>query len=439
MTDPISLGFWAVVWVLTAAAIQLIRWKTKAVGAGLVLAYMLNLWLLHWIGSAIYLLPWYENRDIALIEAGFRQSTYAIIAFGVGSVVLAPILVRMFELPGRGIRLRQPDPRLPRLFVAVGLLSYVVLLPIAGRLPSATSLVAAGGNLLVVGLALACWKAWHNHRRESFLLWLAAIIALPFLTIITQGFVSYGLVAFMTLFAFIETFYRPSRRFVAIGLVVAYVGLSVFVGYTRDREAIRAVVFGGEGFGSRLARVYFTLSDFEWFDPSNDAHLRRIDGRLNQNFLIGTATDYLGGRFESYAQGDTLVEAAISLVPRALWPDKPVTAGSGGLVSRYTGIPFAEGTSVGIGQVMEFFVNFGTAGVILGFLVIGVIITTVDVAAGRRLAFGDLQGFTLRYLPGLSLLQAGGSLVEVVSSAGAGMVIALIVMTFPQRAGGARG
>ncbi len=47
-------------------------------------------------------------------------------------------------------------------------------------------------------------------------------------------------------------------------------------------------------------------------------------------------------------------------IPRALWPNKPVVGGSGDLVSTYTGIRFADGTSVGIGQVLESFVNFGT-------------------------------------------------------------------------------
>ena len=47
-------------------------------------------------------------------------------------------------------------------------------------------------------------------------------------------------------------------------------------------------------------------------------------------------------------------------------------AGGGGtIVQDFTGIEFADGTSVGAGQVLEFYVNFGTWGVIGGFLLFG--------------------------------------------------------------------
>ena len=120
-------------------------------------------------------------------------------------------------------------------------------------------------------------------------------------------------------------------------------------------------------------------------------------------------------------------DATIALIPRALWADKPVAAGSGDLVTRYTGIEFAQGTSVGIGQVMEFYINFGTFGVVLGFVVLGMLLSIVDSAAGHKLAAGDWPGFALWYLPGLALLQVGGSLVDLTASVAASSVAALTV------------
>ena len=127
-----------------------------------------------------------------------------------------------------------------------------------------------------------------------------------------------------------------------------------------------------------------------------------------------------------YAHGETLWDAILALIPRALWPSKPMAAGSGTLVSQYTGIQFAAGTSIGIGQVMEFYINFGTWGIIIGFAFIGTLITVIDVRAAQRLAVGDLHGFVLWYLPGISLLQVGGSMIEVTTSAVASFLVALM-------------
>jgi hypothetical protein len=75
-------------------------------------------------------------------------------------------------------------------------------------------------------------------------------------------------------------------------------------------------------------------------------------------------------------------------------------------------------------------VNFGRVGVLVGFLFLGVALSLLDVGAHNRLLKGDWQGFALWYLPGLSLLQAGGSLVEVTSSAGAAVVTVVVVNRF---------
>jgi hypothetical protein len=111
-------------------------------------------------------------------------------------------------------------------------------------------------------------------------------------------------------------------------------------------------------------------------------------------------------------------------VPRALWPDKPDVAGSGTLVSEYTGLTFAEGTSVGVGHVLEAYINFGPLGVLVVFVVIGGILVWVERAAASCLNRGDGLRFALWYAPGLSLLNVGGSLSEFVATAAAAFLVA---------------
>jgi hypothetical protein len=256
--------------------------------------------------------------------------------------------------------------------------------------------------------------------------WLGLCILLPFTTVITSGMLGYGVVAVMTILVFVSGLVQSSKKVILCAALMVYVGLSVFVSYMRDRGEIRASVWGGQSFAQRFDRVADTFTNLEWFDPTNPEHLKRIDGRLNQNFLVGAAVINLS-QTEAYAHGETLWDALLALIPRAVWPDKIIEAGSGDLVTRYTGIDFVEGTSVGVGQVMEFYANFGTLGVAFGFLIMGVIITALDWQAAERLQRADLRGFVLWYLPGIALLQVGGQLVELTASAAASLVVALLV------------
>lgn len=415
------------IWMAPAGLAVFVRRRAEAGSAGLVIAYLTSLWLLHWPAAAIYVIPSYSNFDPVVVEDGFRQSIYAVVGFTLGVVGVAPFLAGLLPVVSRGGEKRVPEARLAVVYVVIGLVAYLLLLVVVGQVPTLTALVAAVWNFVVVGLGLGCWHAWRRRRRFALLLWLAAAAGLPFLTILSAGFLGYGISALLAVLALLASSVRWRPRVIAVGLLLIYLGFSFYVTYMRDRREIRAVVWGGEGAGARVEQLYGTLSTLEWFDPSNAEHLLRIDERLNQNFLVGMAVSGVESGAQQLAWGETLWQAIIALIPRVLWPEKPVVAGSMGLVSVYTGIRFAEGTSVGLGQVLEFYINFGALGIFLGFVILGTVIALVDTAAALRLVQGDWQAFALWYLVGIALLQAGGSLVEVTSSAGAAIVVAMLV------------
>jgi hypothetical protein len=116
-----------------------------------------------------------------------------------------------------------------------------------------------------------------------------------------------------------------------------------------------------------------------------------------------------------------------------MWPNKPIFAGSGDLVSNFTGIRYAEGTSIGIGAVMECFVNFGRWGVFFGFFLLGATIVYVDRSAGAALRRGDADRFLRWYLPGLSLMNIGGLFAEVTGTGAAALVVVTVVSHVTER------
>lgn len=426
MQGSLNLAILTAAWIVAVTLTLYFYKKNSLVNGALVPAYLFNLWLIHWVGASIYLLPWYEYHDVSVVEVGFAQSAYGILAFSFGATVLSWILLNRRARSGQSpAPLYNPHTNLPKSYMIAGVVSFI-LLSFMGQIPTATAMMAMGQQVFVVGLCLACWKAWREGDRIGIVKWLAIALLLPFFTIITRGFIGYGIAGAAIVLTFVTIVIRPSSKVIVALFLVAYLGFSFYVTYMRDRGEIRQVVWGGEPLQARMGRLYETITTLEWFSPWNEEHLRRIDQRLNQNVLVGIAVNRLSEQ-GSYAYGSTIWEALLALIPRAVWLNKPIFAGSPDIVSQYTGMRFAEGTSVGVGQVMEFYINFGTPGVIVCFLLLGVLVRIIDFMAVQRLQSGDWQGFAVYFLTGTSFLQVGGSLVEVTASAGASVVVVVLI------------
>lgn len=430
------MKLWLIVWLIPAALIVTLRLTRKIAGSGILFGFLLSFWTHYWIAAFLYTLPWYSYGWQALwyrgftvewVEDGFRLSTYAIIAFAFGSLLLAPLILNVFKRPMVAPTTHAPDPRLAKYYILWGLVFYLVLTPFLGKIPTVSAVLSSGLNLTVTGCALALFQTWQEGSRLLFFQrFIVIFFALPFLSLVNQGFLSFGALGLLAVLTFVAGFYRPRWKLFLLSFVLGYLGLSFFVTYMRDRPLIREVVWGRERFVARVERLIETFITVEWLDLKKDSHLRAIDGRFNQNLLVGAAVDQLS-RSGEFVRGETLLAAITTPIPRIIWPGKPVYAGSGNLVARFTGLKFSPGTAIGIGPVMEFYANFGVTGVVAGFICLGVIITVIDWAARERLLKGDWQGFTLWFLPGISLLQFTGNTVEIVGTALVGIVLASLV------------
>ncbi len=429
MEDSSLLAFYLGAWLVVALVTVYVHWRRTGGGVGLVFAYLLSFWALHWVAGPLYLLPWYRYQDDYFVRLGVEQSTYGIVAFACGSLGLAPLVTRLFHFQRTEKVSYSPHPALPAVYLLAGAGSYLLLSSAVGALPTANALISVGQYLFVVGLCLQCWVAWRQRAERQFVFWLSIAFVLPVVTILSRGFMGYGAAATLVVCTFVASFLRPLWKVAIVGLVLMYLGFSFYVNYMRDRDEIRTAVWGQQSLFARVDRILMTMRNFEWFDPRSEEHLQRVDDRLNQSVFIGAAVSQLS-ESQAYAYGATLRQALLALVPRVLWPEKPVFGGSGNLVREYTGFRFSEGTSIGVGQVLEFYINFGTLGVVLGFLIFGVVLTLIDVIASRQLMADNWQGFVLWYLVGISCLQIGGSLVEVFGSAGASVVVAVLLNRF---------
>jgi hypothetical protein len=293
-----------------------------------------------------------------------------------------------------------------------------------GDIPSLGAAVEKGGAVWMLGVMLGLRAALQRRDVKSAAIWTSALMVSPILMLLLGGFLSYGAAAVIIVGAIAAISTVRSSKVVIIAVVAAYVGLSVFVNYFQHRNEIRDAVWGGAPMMQRIDASLGIFRDFEWFDSSNPVHLTALHERLNQNYFAGLAGQRIEQGQVDYLYGRSVWEGILSLMPRALWPEKPVFGGSPKIVMEMTGLRLNEDTSWGVGNVMEFQINFGIPGLILGFLLLGWLLGTLDRKAAERERAGELGRVFFFFLPAAALIQPIGSIVELTGGAAAALVAA---------------
>jgi hypothetical protein len=430
------------IWLAVGALLIWLVCGSQRASAGLPLAYFAGLSLIHVPGAVLYLDDELDTRA-ALTRVGFEQTIIGMVAFLVGVIIARHVfaLLRPRQTSAKRAadftlqRLAALD-RLALLYLIIGALAYFVLMPLSSFIPSGTAIVSSLGSLLIVGTCLRLWTARESRQSLKFWYTVALLPALPLTTVMQGGFIGFGTYWAIAIASFVFAQSKRRSGFILLTPAVLFLGLSLFVNYMAARGDIRQLVWIEQAsVNDRLQRIADVFWNFELLDFSNLRHREAIDGRLNQNWLVGAAVTRLDAGDVEYASGTTLGKAFISLIPRALWPDKPAVGGGGSVVHDFTGIEFASGTSVGAGQVLEFYVNFGTLGVIGGYLLYGWILGWMDLRIIECLRRGDQRYFLFWFLICLALLQPGGNLIEIVVSAASSAIAAYGLGHFLSRYG----
>src|SRR5688500_10545010 len=209
MTDQLRTD--VILWVITVIVIIGVRLRWHQRGTGLVLAYLANMWLIHWPAALTYLFPFTAGAEADRVILGFHYSTIGVIAYAAGALALAPMVVRVLDAPRshtEHAERRVPDARLPWTYVLIGITSYLVLNPLVGGIPTVSAIVVSTAQLIIAGLCLALWYYWFSGQRKRFVYALLLTGMLPMGTILMQGFLGYGASALITIVAFVATFYR---------------------------------------------------------------------------------------------------------------------------------------------------------------------------------------------------------------------------------------
>jgi hypothetical protein len=384
---------------------------------GLPLVYLVGFMSQHLPGGLVHLLHPYEIPGFDETNIGMQMTAITMLSFTTGAAIHELSHKKKVVQQIQRQQTLRFDPVFWRFCAKYGIITAVVVAPIIS-FPSVGAIIKSASNLWILGVLLAL-RAYTSKglKLNKLLGWIGVSLVSPFFTLIGSGFLGFGIAALSSAYCVLLT--KPRKLFVACAAsaLAVYLAMGVAVTYFSGREEIRNSVWGGATNQQRLDSITSVFSKATFFNPSDLDHAFFIDLRLNQNYVIGVAESYMKSNNIPFFNGRTLSDAILALVPRALWPGKPIFAGSGSLVSDVTGIGFAEGTSVGIGSVLESYVNFGWIGLVLLNVPIGYFIRWLDFVAFRAESLGDYETLLTTFLPALALNAIGGVFAEVTAAA----------------------
>jgi hypothetical protein len=394
--------------------------RRDRISLGLPIAYLYLLLLIHIPGAYAYLVSRPFAPNVKFVEIGIRFAAIGAVSFVVGVWVV----VRLLASRERALITQDTAIQQFPLFCLLGGWAITYGLSFLHSIPSLGAAVDKAGAIWMLGVMLGLRSATQQGNFIRIGFWLAALSLYPVLMLLLGGFLSYGTTAIMIVCS-VLSISIVSRWKLIFGLTLGtYLALSLFVNYFAHRTEIRKEVWGGAALSSRIDASLNMFTDFSWFDPNNERQFVALDARLNQNIFAGLAATQIDRGRVDYLYGESLWEGVMSLVPRALWPDKPVFAGSPEIVSKMTGLRLNKDTSFGVGNVMEFQINFGIPGLIIGFLLLGLLIGMLDRNAASAERRGDYGRTILYFLPSVALIQPNGSIVELCSGASAALIAA---------------
>src|SRR5208337_1919452 len=138
--------------------------------------------------------------------------------------------------------------------------------------------ISALATSLILGLWLVLYGAAVAASRHRTLATLALLPLLPLATLVTGGFLGYGVVWVLSVVAFLFVITRRRIWFYAAAPAVAFLGLSFFVTYMGQRAGIREVVWEEQAsMLDRLDRVSALVTEFQLLDLASPTQVTALD------------------------------------------------------------------------------------------------------------------------------------------------------------------
>jgi hypothetical protein len=258
------------------------------------------------------------------------------------------------------------------------------IIPEEYQLPLSAVLTLLQNQVYVV-IGVLGWLVYGRKSSKWFAVWLYALIAITAVHGISTGVLEEALIPIGVLFVVRWLF---TRR-ISLSLAACVIGLILFLSPVKGeyRQQLRLDDSSGAAEMSSVERASLWIKQAatywaETFAGRRDLQEATSSATSRADFIHQVA--YIHSMTPSeipYQYGRTYSYFAVALVPRALWPGKPLAGSANGFYAVTYGIASEEGiktTTFGISILGEAFINFGWYGAVFVMMIQGVAISTLE-------------------------------------------------------------
>lgn len=298
----------------------------------------------------------------------FAYSALGLIAFAVGAYVAWRPLRRNNSLQRQSLSLPWFNPRFAYLCIGLAVLT-TVLSPVAYKIPTVRAAWSSYMELLKFGLLVALAYGGSTGKYSTFVISFAVFWVVVIFQAVLSGHIGAGgpfLIQALLVGCFWKRGFniRSAVGFTAGTCVIAF----LLFGWLSSRSLIRSGNLDQYGATERVA---IFLQNFQ-------APSFAVNDIQKHLFLRADMSDILAAQvqhqpeIEPYAYGGTVFPSVfIALVPRFIWEDKTFSLGGSDFVSKYSGLKWGAGTSIGMPYQFELYANGGSIAVVVGLFLVG--------------------------------------------------------------------
>jgi hypothetical protein len=354
-------------------------YRDGGIGIGFRFLFALNMTLFYLVGPALAQIYGETVRRItdAPLEPATQLALSSMLAYLVAAYWIYPMMART-RLSGSCLHALLRNPTWTRNMWVAGRWMFVIgvlslaLNSIMYSLPTIRAVWSTMNGLTEAGLLFMALSALgrKQHGRIVMVFGLLAGYSLVYSAI--GGHIGFQFLK--GLFLLCLMFLGQRFEFHRVAALVL-IGLLAFIPYQQwlvGRPLLRSAIEDALPITDRLTIVVGIFLDPTAALSQNEGVSALYSNRGDYSDLLTAAMEYTPAN-EPYANGSTLEEVFIAIIPRAFWPDKPYQLGGSSFATRFTGIPFSENTSVAVSYLFEFYVNFGIWASVIGMFALGLL------------------------------------------------------------------